>query len=289
MGKEEYAVTNEELMRRYIAGDESSLEELYGNNVGLIKKIAFDAAYSFGCLTYGRYENGGLTSYAEEILSDLEQEGALTLFRKVREKDYDETKAAFTTYIYPFLKGDMYRYLESNLGTLSASGSDMRKIREAQRLYNAENTVIPEIAERLGISEYAVRQHLTYNTHFSSVYDLKYPDDEDETYTDPFEIINADESVPVDRQALNRLFLSILKEEFESLSKKDRYLIGHSFGVFGMEQLSLDEIALHEMLTVDGVEKAKDKAFERLKEKVLNSDIPVWKWAVRVIREAERY
>ena len=93
----------------------------------------------------------------------------------------------------------------------------------------------------------------------------------------------------MDRQALNRIFLSILKEEFDSLSKKDRYLLGHAFGVFGMEQLSLDEIALHEMLTVDGVEKAKDKAFERLKEKVLNSDITVWKWAVRVIREAERY
>lgn len=282
-------MTNEELMKRYTDGDKSALDTLYENNVGLIKKIAFDAAYSFGCLTYGKYGNGGLTSYAEEILSDLEQEGALTLFRKVREKDYDETRAAFTTYIYHFLKGDMYRYLESNLGTLSASGSDMRKIREAQRLYNTENTGVPEIAERLSISEYTVRQHLNYNTHFSSVYDLKYPDDEDETYTDPFEIINADDSVPVDRQALNRIFLSILKEEFESLSKKDRYLLGHAFGVFGMEQLSLDEIALHEMLTVDGVEKAKDKAFERLKEKVLNSDIPVWKWAVRVIREAERY
>lgn len=147
---------------------------------------------------------------------------------------------------------------------------------------------VPEISARLGISEYAVRQHLNYNTHFSSVYDLKYPDDEDETYTDPFEIINADDSVPVDRQALNRIFLSILKEEFDLLTKRDQYLLGHTFGVFGMEQLSLDEIALHEMLTVDGVEKAKDKAFERLKEKVLNSDIPVWKWAVNVIREAEK-
>ena len=182
----------------------------------------------------------------------------------------------------------MYRYLESNLGTLSASGSDMRNIREAQRLYNTENTGVPEIAERLGISEYAVRQHLNSNTHFSSVYDLKFPDDEDETYTDPFEIINADDSVPVDRQALNRIFLSILKEEFESLSKRDQYLLGHAFGVFGIQPLSLDEIALHEMLTVDGVEKAKDKAFERLKEKVLNSDIPLWKWAVKVICEAER-
>ena len=71
MGKEEYAVTSEELMSRYAAGNESALDELYRNNVGLIKMIAFEAAYSFGCLTYGRYGNGGLTSYAEEILPIL--------------------------------------------------------------------------------------------------------------------------------------------------------------------------------------------------------------------------
>ena len=40
MGKEEYAVTSEELMSRYAAGNESALDELYRNNVGLIKKTA---------------------------------------------------------------------------------------------------------------------------------------------------------------------------------------------------------------------------------------------------------
>lgn len=43
-------MTNEELMRRYYAGDDSVLTMLYNKNTGLIRNIAKETAVMYGCV-----------------------------------------------------------------------------------------------------------------------------------------------------------------------------------------------------------------------------------------------
>ena len=67
-----------------------------------------------------------------------------------------------------------------------------------------------------------------------------------------------------------------MKELFDSLSEKDRAILGHVFGVFGYEKKTLDEIACEEMMKPDGVEKAKKAALKRLKKKYPDSKLKLW-------------
>ena len=45
---------------------------------------------------------------------------------------------------------------------------------------------------------------------------------------------------------------------------KDKYILGHSMGVFGYEKKTLDEVALVEMMTIDGVIKARKAIIKKL-------------------------
>jgi DNA-directed RNA polymerase sigma subunit (sigma70/sigma32) len=74
-----------------------------------------------------------------------------------------------------------------------------------------------------------------------------------------------------------KICIELLKEMFDSLSEKDKAILGHVFGVFGYEKKTLDEIAFEEMMKIDGVEKAKNAALKRLKKKYPNSKLHDWK------------
>ncbi|MBQ6755674.1 MAG: sigma-70 family RNA polymerase sigma factor [Oscillospiraceae bacterium] len=58
----------------------------------------------------------------------------------------------------------------------------------------------------------------------------------------------------------------ILERSFNSLSARDRYILGHFYGAFGYARQSLDDIAFAESLRLDGAEKAKSAALSRLRE-----------------------
>ena len=97
-------------------------------------------------------------------------------------------------------------------------------------------------------------------------------------------------SASTDRIVYHKLCLEFLKELFEALPKKDREILGHSYGLFGYKHLDLDELCLEHMMKPDGIIKARNAAIRKMREKYPESSLRLWKSVYRtVMREAERY
>ena len=189
-------MTNEELYRQYLSGDTEAFEQLYLQMQGFIASVAKDAAQSFGCSD-------------KETLDELCAEGALELCERLSTGVYDEERGKLTTYLHPFLRGKMYRYLEANLGAAALPRDEMQRVKQAQRLHKEELLPLDEVAQ--------------------------------------------------------------------TLSAKDRAILGHTYGVFGYEKLSADELGLREMLSPDGVTKARKAVLERLRSRYPGSGLHLWR------------
>ena len=176
-------MTNEELIRQYYDGDETALDNLYRRNIGLIKKIAEEAAGEFNCLQRDNDRPEYFSAYTNTILDDLFGEGVLEFLTRIKNREYDESRAKLTTYLYPHLKGRMTRWLEQSIGNLALSKAEMEAVRRAQKLYHSDWLSIDEIAEEMDITRAEVIRHIRYNTHFRGVYDLVSEDYDG----DPFE------------------------------------------------------------------------------------------------------
>ena len=277
-------MTNEELLRQYYDGDDSAFESLYRRNLGFIKKVAVEAATDFHCVQYQSTSKKKYTAYTDTILNDLCAEGAAEFWDRIQRREFDGSRAQLTTYLYPHLKGRMYRWLEQNIGPMALSKEEMTAVRQAQKLYHEDGKEIFDVATEMEISEEQAAKHIGYNTHFLSVYDLV-PDVED---TDPFEFLLQDSlAVPVDRLVHRKICIEYLEELFDQLSAKDKYILGHSYGIYGYEKYSIDQIALREMLTRDGVTKARSIALKHLRSIYSDSKLHHWLRANRAIKEAQ--
>ena len=126
-------MTNEELYRQYLGGDTEAFEQLYLQMQGFIASVAKDAAQSFGCSD-------------KETLDELCAEGALELCECLSIGVYDEDRGKLTTYLHPFLRGKMYRYLEANLGAAALPKDEMQRVKQAQRLHKEELLPLDEVA-----------------------------------------------------------------------------------------------------------------------------------------------
>lgn len=197
-------MTNEELYRQYLSGDTEAFEQLYLQMQGFIASVAKDAAQSFGCSD-------------KETLDELCAEGALELCECLSIGVYDEDRGKLTTYLHPFLRGKMYRYLEANLGAAALPKDEMQRVKQAQRLHKEENLSPDEVAQMLGA--------------------------------------------------------------------KDRAILGHTYGVFGYEKLSADELGLREMLSPDGVTKARKAALERLRSRYPGSGLHLWRDVYHALKD----
>ena len=197
-------MTNEELYRQYLSGDAEAFEQLYLQMQGFIASVAKDAAQSFGCSD-------------KETLDELCAEGALELCECLSTGVYDEDRGKLTTYLHPFLRGKMYRYLEANLGAAALPKDEMQRVKQAQRLHKEELLPLDEVAQ--------------------------------------------------------------------TLSAKDRAILGHTYGVFGYEKLSADELGLREMLSPDGVTKARKAALERLRSRYPGSGLYLWRDVYHALKD----
>lgn len=197
-------MTNEELYRQYLSGDTEAFEQLYLQMQGFIASVAKDAAQSFGCSD-------------KETLDELCAEGALELCERLSVGAYDEDRGKLTTYLHPFLRGKMYRYLEANLGAAALPRDEMQRVKQAQRLHKEELLPLDEVAQ--------------------------------------------------------------------TLSAKDRAILGHTYGVFGYEKLSADELGLREMLSPDGVTKARKAALERLRSRYPGSGLHLWRDVYHALKD----
>lgn len=269
-------MTNEELLEQIANGNGAALTKLCLMNTGLVKDRARSIARQYHCLRQNKY--GDLSDYAKETLSELESVGKLALVECVRTGGYHAEKGRFTTYITPFLDGAMRRHLECNMGTLSLDRDSMGLVRKAQHLYHQEGNEPREICASLGLSLYAVLRAITYPTHFLSVYDLQGPDDDGDVYE---RLTTNRLSGSAEDAVIHTLTIECLREEFMQLSKKDQDILGRYFGVYGFPKSELQEIAMRNLLKKSGVEKAKDQAVKRLRNRCLDT----FAWKLRQARQ----
>lgn len=264
-------MTNEELYRRAQAGEADAFEQLHKQLANFIRSIALEACRHFGCTDV----------VSAPLLEDLCAEGGLELWERIHSGGYDEHTGKLTTYLYPFLRGRMYRYLETNLGVMSLSKDEMERVRQAQRLYHVEGKSAEEIAAALHLSDEAAARLIGYNTHVLSVFDL--PGREEDG--DPFERLLSDrQGASAEQIVYRKVSLELLEQLFQTLSARDRSVLGHTFGVYGYEKLSADELGLREMLSPDGVTKARKTALEHLRQRYPGSALQRWRSAFRLMR-----
>ena len=274
-------MTNEQLIRQYYDGDEAALEKLYHKNIGLIRGIAKEAAAEFNCLMVDEHHPNQFSAYTKTILDDLCGEGAVELLTRIQSREYDESRAALTTYLYPHLKGRMTRWLEQNIGCMALSKDEMDAVRQAQRLYHAAWKDTGEIAEELGVPEARVSRYVRYNTHFLGVHDLV-PKDYD---GDPYErLMPRMLTASAEQVVYRKVCIELLKELFDALPKKDKDILGKVYGVFGYSEVVLKEIGMYHMMKESAVEKAKSRAVEKLKAAYPGSGLQVWRTVHRMMR-----
>ena len=274
-------MTNEELVRQYYDGDETALEKLYHKNLGLIRGIAKETAAEFNCLTADSHHPNQCSVYTKTILDDFCGEGAFELLTRIQSREYDESRAVLTTYLYPHLKGRMTRWLEQNIGCMALSKDEMATVRQAQRLYHVAWKDTGEIAEELGIPEARASRYVRYNTHFLGVHDLV-----PESYDgDPYErLMPGMLSVSAEQAVYRKVCIELLRELFDTLPKKDRDILGKTCGVFGYSEMTLKEIGMYHMMKESAVEKAKNRAVEKLRESYPGSRLQVWRTVHRMMR-----
>ena len=274
-------MTNEELVRQYYDGDEAALEKLYHKNIGLIRGIAKEIAAEFNCLMTDQHHPNQCSVYTKTILDDLCGEGALELLTRIQSREYDESRAVLTTYLYPHLKGRMTRWLEQNIGCMALSKDEMAAVRQVQRLYHVAWKDTSEIAEELGIPEARVSRYIRYNTHFLGVHDLV-PEGYD---GDPYgRLMPGMLSISAEQAVCRKVCIELLQELFDTLPKKDRDILGKSYGVFGYLEATLKEIGMYHMMKESAVEKAKNRAVEKLREAYPGSRLQVWRAVHRMLR-----
>ena len=274
-------MTNEQLIRQYYDGDEAALEKLYHKNIGLLRGIAKEAAAEFNCLMTDQHHPNQFSAYTKTILDDLCGEGALEFLTRIQNREYDESRAVLTTYLYPHLKGRMTRWLEQNLGCMALSKDEMAAVRQAQRLYHAAWKDTGEIAEELGVPEARVSRYIRYNTLFLGVHDLVPKDYEG----DPYErLMPGMLSVSAEQAVYRKVCIELLRELFDILPKKDRDILGKTCGVFGYPEATLKEIGMYHMMKESAVEKAKSRAVEKLRETYPGSRLQVWRTVHHMLR-----
>ena len=274
-------MSNEQLIRQYYDGDEAALKKLYHKNIGLIRGIAKETAAEFNCLIMEQHHPNQCSAYTKTILDDLCSEGAVELLTRIQSREYDESRAALTTYLYPHLRGRMTRWLEQNIGCMALSKDEMAAVRQAQRLYHMEWKDIDEIAEEMDISKARVSRYVRYNTHFLGVHDLV-PEGYD---GDPYERLMLGMLTASAEQAVYRkVCIELLRELFDALPKKDRDILGKTCGVFGYSEAALKEIGMYHMMKESAVEKAKSRAVEKLRETYPGSGLQVWRAVHRMMQ-----
>ena len=205
----------------------------------------------------------------------------MELLTRIQSREYDESRAVLTTYLYPHLKGRMTRWLEQNIGCMALSKDEMSAVRQAQRLYHVAWKDTSEIAEELGIPEARVSRYVRYNTHFLGVHDLV-PEGYD---GDPYErLMPGMLSVSAEQSVYRKVCIELLRELFDTLPKKDRDILGKTCGVFGYPEATLKEIGMYHMMKESAVEKAKSRAVEKLREAYPGSRLQVWRAVHRMMR-----
>ena len=151
-----------------------------------------------------------------------------------------------------------------------------------QRLHKEEKFSPDEVAQTLGVSAEKAAQLIGCKTKPLPVSALSDTDTDD----DPLAWLLFDQHALTPEQAVYRqVCTEELEQLFRTLSAKDRAILGHTYGVFGYEKLSADELGLREMLSPDGVTKARKAALERLRSRYPGSGLHLWRDVYHALKD----
>ena len=269
-------MTNEELIEQYRRdpNDIETMHQLYQQSRKLILKLATESARSFHCLFY-RDNGKDYTAYTDSIIDELVSEGTVALIEAIQSDRYTPDAGKFSTYVYPYIKGAMHRWLENNIGAVAVSKHEMQKVRQAQQMYH-EGIPINEIIQSMKLTEAQLSQLLNYNTHALSLDQLIEEDFSSEGGEQPH--------YSMEYGVMLKIWLSLLPEVFGKLKKKDKHLLRHLYGVYGYEKKSPDTLALELELTTTGVYKARDTALKHLQKLYRESDLYIWRRAYLITK-----
>ena len=192
------------------------------------------------------------------IKEDLYQVGVIGLINAYKNYDYNYgTK--FSTYAYPYIFGEMKKYLHHNIGIkisrdLVYLSSRIEKVKNiiAQKL-NREPT-IKEIAKTLNIDENKIEEALQLNFNFQS---LDTPLNAEGKEITLMEVVSKDRTV-------DKLDLIFLKEELLKLSEKEKKLVGARC-LYGKTQ---NETATMLGISQVQVSREEQKVLTKLKSKL---------------------
>ena len=91
-------------------------------------------------------------------------------------------------------------------------------------------------------------------------------------------------SISAEQAVYRKVCIELLRELFDALPKKDRDILGKVYGVFGYPEATLKEIGMYHMMKESAVEKAKNRAVEKLRESYPGSRLQVWRTVHRMLR-----
>lgn len=263
-------MSNEELMERFYDGDEKAPNKLYSHNVAYIHRLVKETVHK-----YEQYIS------VDVERKELFQIASIEFIERIKKKEYNAEKGKLLTYITPYLKASMLDYMGRNSSLFPMSGKTFILIAKCRAL-NKKWLSDEEIACRLGISTQLVRAYLRFSFYHSVIVN----GDTEEIGFVSESTLCANEQHPDDIVYWKWCKL-YTRELFEQLSKRERYVIGSYYGVFGYNKMTAEGIG--EMLTKtrDAVMKDIDSILLKLREMYYeDSNLYRWRRAHRLVRSA---
>lgn len=265
-------MTNEELISKYYDGNMQALYDLYEQNVGFIQSVA--AAVAKDYKNYLRFS---------DTFEDLVQVGSLTFFEKLKAKKYDARKGSLLTYLTPQLRYAMQEFIENFSSPAGLSHSDFSKIQRCRKLHN-EGMSNSDIAKELGMDRKTVQSCLSFSFKTETLMIRAETENGIEYFENPELVVNDPHP---DKKVYIEVSLEFFKELFESLSAREREILGRKYGAFGYEETSVNDIADYMLITRNAVNKAVNSAMETLcKEYHNGSKLKWWRLCNRAVKDA---
>ena len=194
----------------------------------------------------------------------------MEFIERVHVKKFDPKISKLQTYLYPFILGKMWRYIEEYYGVVSIPHGTMTQIRKCKKLHK-DGLSIADIAKELNIKEKLVVDCLNFSFRYEQLMVLS--DDESDEDQNPRISPIGDN---VSKRAVQRAVYPMIREKYSELKAEQQHILGCYLGIFGYDKMPVSDIADMLMVTRNTVEKKISKALEKLYEHVWDSEIKYW-------------
>ncbi len=237
------------LAKRIKKGDEVALQQLIEANLRFVVSVA------------KQYQGNGLS------LSDLINEGNLGLLKAA--KRFDETKGfKFISYAVWWIRQSILQAIVEYSRIVRLPNNKVASYNKVNNAYSSflqefeREPSVEELAELLDLTPKEVSSLLSNNSKHLSI-DAPLSDDEESSSL--IDLMNADEDMSPDLKLMEDSLVDEVKMGISFLSPREIEVLSKFFGLNGVTEMSLDEIAEMYDLSKERVRQIKDRAINRLR------------------------